>query len=184
PRTQVYEAERERDGRRVVAKVFELGDESVEARVAHEFRLLQDLDVAGVVKAIDVERAGRQIVLILESVPGHNLAQLAGGQAMAVDEFLPRAISMAEVLGRIHGRRVIHRDIKPSNILVEDGSDRVVFADFGISVLFEDERWYVGDAELLEGTLPYISPEQTGRTKREVDFRSDLYSLGATFYEL
>ncbi len=64
-RTRVYEAERDRDHKRVVAKVFELGDESVEARVEHEFRLLQELELEGVVQALGLERAGRQIVLLL-----------------------------------------------------------------------------------------------------------------------
>ena len=183
-RTRVYEAERDRDHKRVVAKVFELGDESVEARVEHEFRLLQELELEGVVQALGLERAGRQIVLLLEYVHGHNLSEEADGAPMGVARFLPRALSMAEILTRIHARRVIHRDIKPSNILIEAATDRIVFADFGISVLLENERQHIYDPDVLAGTLPYVSPEQTGRTKREVDFRSDLYSLGVTFYEL
>ena len=64
------------------------------------------------------------------------------------------------------------------------GTGEVVLADFGISVLLEDERAHINEPDVVEGTLPYIAPEQTGRTKRPVDFRSDLYSLGVTFYEL
>ena len=88
------------------------------------------------------------------------------------------------MLARVHARRVIHRDIKPTNILIEPDTGRVYLADFGISVLLESERRHIYDPDVLEGTLPYISPEQTGRTGRAVDFRSDLYSLGVTFYEL
>ncbi len=183
-RAQVYAAERDSDHQWVIAKVFELGDESVEARVEHEFRLLQELELDGVVRALSVERAGRQIVLLLDYVPGHNLSQEAAGLPMSIARFLPHAQRMAEVLTRIHARRVIHRDIKPSNILIDDRTGQIVFADFGISVLLEDERRHIYDPDVLSGTLPYISPEQTGRTKREVDFRSDLYSLGVTFYEL
>jgi serine/threonine protein kinase len=51
-------------------------------------------------------------------------------------------------------------------------------------VLLEHERRHIYDSDVFVGTLPYISPEQTGRTSRAVDFRSDLYSLGVTFYEL
>ena len=183
-RTAVYEAERKRDGRRVLAKVFDVEDDAAEARVAHEFRLLQQLDIDGVVRALGVERAGRQVVLLLEYVPGRNLAQQAGGEPVTVDRFLPQAREMAAILARIHERRIIHRDIKPSNVLVERGTGKIVFADFGISVLLEDEQRRLHDPEVLQGTLPYVSPEQTGRTGREVDFRSDLYSLGVTFYEL
>jgi PAS domain S-box-containing protein len=183
-RTRVYRAERQHDRKSVVAKVFQLDDAGVEARVTHEFRLLQQLDVEGVVRALGIERAGNQLVLLLDYVDGCNLEQHAGGQPMGVAEFLPKALSLTATLARIHERRVIHRDIKPSNILVERTEGAVFLADFGISVLLENERQHLYDPEVLTGTLPYISPEQTGRTAREVDFRSDLYSLGVTFYEL
>ncbi|PRP99310.1 AAA family ATPase [Enhygromyxa salina] len=183
-RAHVYEAVRKRDDKRVVAKVFELGDDGVEARVEHEFRLLQQLDVVGVVRALGVERAGDRLVLLLDYVDGVNLAQFADGQPIDVDVFLPKALSLVATLGRVHERRIVHRDIKPSNVLVEAATGDVFLADFGISVLLESERQHLFDPEVIEGTLPYVSPEQTGRTTREVDFRSDLYSLGATFYEL
>ncbi|KIG15107.1 sensor histidine kinase [Enhygromyxa salina] len=175
---------RKRDNKRVVAKVFELGDDGVEARVEHEFRLLQQLDVEGVVRALGVERAGDRLVLLLDYVDGVNLAQFSDGKPIEVGAFLPKALSLVATLGRIHERRIVHRDIKPSNVLVEAGTGDVFLADFGISVLLESERQHLFDPEVIEGTLPYVSPEQTGRTTREVDFRSDLYSLGATFYEL
>ncbi|NVB39343.1 AAA family ATPase [Pseudenhygromyxa sp. WMMC2535] len=184
PRAQVYEAVRKRDDRPVVAKVFELRDGGVEARVEHEFRLLQQLDVEGVVQTLGIERAGDQLVLLLDYIAGSNLAQFTGGQPMTVDQFLPTALSLAATLARVHERRVVHRDIKPSNVLVESETGAVFLVDFGISVLLERERAHLYDPEVLAGTLPYVSPEQTGRTTHEVDFRSDLYSLGATFYEL
>jgi predicted ATPase/signal transduction histidine kinase/tRNA A-37 threonylcarbamoyl transferase component Bud32 len=179
----VYEATRKRDGRRVVAKIFELGDEGVEARVEHEFRLLQELDIDGVVRAVGLEHAGEQLVLLLDYVPGHNLAEQLAGQPMPVPAFLRAARRLCSILAQVHARRVVHRDIKPSNILVDERGE-LYLADFGISVLLESERRYLYDARMLTGTLPYISPEQTGRTSREVDYRSDLYSLGATFYEM
>ncbi|NVB42277.1 AAA family ATPase [Pseudenhygromyxa sp. WMMC2535] len=183
-RTRVYKAERVRDRRRVIAKVFEVEDESMEARVEHELRVLEALDVDGVVEALGVERAGRELVLLLDYVAGQDLAQLAGGQPLGVERFLSIASSLARILAEVHAKRIVHRDIKPSNVLIEHGSGRVVLADFGISVLLEQERRHADTPEVLLGTLPYISPEQTGRLRREVDFRSDLYSLGVTFYEL
>jgi len=181
---RIYEAERDEDHHRVLAKVFEIDDAAAEARVLHEFGLLRELDIEGVVRPIAVERSGREMVLLLDYVPGRNLAQVAGGQPLSVARFLPWALRMAEILAAIHAQRIVHRDVKPSNILVEAGSERIVFADFGISVLLEGERRRLHDPDVLHGTLPYISPEQTGRTRREVDFRSDLYGLGVTFYEL
>ncbi|MFV8751476.1 protein kinase domain-containing protein [Nannocystaceae bacterium ST9] len=183
-RTRVYEAERDGDGRRVLAKVFRVDELGVEARVRHEFRLLQQLEVPRIVRALALERLGDELILLLEYVEGHNLAHYARGRPLALPDFLAKARSLVETLARVHARGIVHRDIKPSNILVEEHSGEVYLADFGISVLLEDQRRFIDEPEVLEGTLPYVSPEQTGRTRREVDFRSDLYSLGVTFYEL
>jgi predicted ATPase/signal transduction histidine kinase/tRNA A-37 threonylcarbamoyl transferase component Bud32 len=180
----VYEAVREADGQAVVAKVFDLEDDDSEARVEHEFELIEALDVEGVVKTLGLERVGEQLVLLLERVPGVDLGEYSQRRAIELEPFFSIAIQITEVLGRVHARRIIHRDVKPTNILIEPDSGRVSLADFGISVLLESERRRIYDRVVLEGTLPYVSPEQTGRTARAVDFRSDLYSLGVTFYEL
>ena len=179
----MYEARRESDGEVVIAKVFDVADPAIEARAEHEFQLLHRVDVEGAVRALALERAGDQLVLLLERVPGVNLEQYADGKPLALPEFLRIAIALARTLAQVHERGVLHRDIKPSNILIDDASRRVFLADFGLSMLVTDSRHF-SEPDVVEGTLPYISPEQTGRIKRQVDFRSDLYSLGATFYEL
>jgi PAS domain S-box-containing protein len=185
PSTRVFAAIREIDQREVVAKVYDLVDDrSLEARVEHEFRLIRDLEVDHVVRALALERAGTKIVVVLDYCAGVNLDELAGGKPLALDLFLNIALQLARVLADVHGQRVIHRDIKPTNILIDPATQVVSLADFGISVLLESERERINDPSVVAGTLPYVSPEQTGRTHREVDFRSDLYSLGVTFYEL
>ncbi|HVH99983.1 MAG TPA: AAA family ATPase, partial [Enhygromyxa sp.] len=182
--SSVYEAVREADGSAVVAKVFDLESNDVEPRVEHEFALIEALDVEGVVKALGLQRVGDQLILLLERVSGVDLAEYTHRRPLELERFFSIAIQIADVLGRVHARRIIHRDIKPTNILIEPDTGRVYLADFGISVLLESERRHIYDPAVLEGTLPYVSPEQTGRTGRAVDFRSDLYSLGVTFYEL
>ncbi|PRQ05982.1 AAA family ATPase [Enhygromyxa salina] len=182
--SRIYEAVRRSDRRPVIAKVFDLGGEDLEARVEHEFALLRGLDVEGVVRALELQRVGEQLVLLLDRSPGVNLAVHCGGRALPVANFMTIAVQLATILERIHECRIIHRDIKPTNILIDPATQGVQIADFGISVLLEGERRHIYDPAVLEGTLPYISPEQTGRTGRPVDFRSDLYSLGVTFYEL
>jgi predicted ATPase/signal transduction histidine kinase/tRNA A-37 threonylcarbamoyl transferase component Bud32 len=180
----VFEAVRERDGKMVIAKVFDIEDEADEDRVQHEFELIRSLDFDGVVRADELRRVGDQLILVLEPVPGVNLAEFAGGRALMLETFWPIATQLADILARTHAARVIHRDIKPTNILIHARTGRVHLVDFGISVLLENERRHIYNTDVFVGTLPYISPEQTGRTSRTVDFRSDLYSLGVTFYEL
>jgi serine/threonine protein kinase len=167
----VYLAIRESDQRKVVAKVYSIaGASGLEDRVKHEFELIRALDVPGVVRALELERRGTSLVLILDWFDGVSLEQHCRGRSLALDECLHIAHGLAEILATVHERRVIHRDIKPGNILVCPRSGEVVLADFGISVLLESERGQIHDPEMLEGTLPFLSPEQTGRTGRSVDF--------------
>jgi serine/threonine protein kinase len=181
----VYLAVRESDQRKVVAKVYSIvGASDLEDRVKHEFELIRALDLRGVVRALELERRGTTLVLLLDWFDGVSLEQHCRGRALGLDECLRLAHDLAEILATVHERRVIHRDIKPANILIAPHSGEVVLADFGISVLLESERGRIHDPDVLEGTLPFLSPEQTGRTGRGVDFRSDLYSLGVTIYEL
>ncbi|WP_045739919.1 diguanylate cyclase [Actinoplanes rectilineatus] len=91
--------------------------------------------------------------------------------------------ALAEVLAGVHRLGVVHRDVSPANILV--GPDRrPTLIDFELAVLPSQEREALDTDEGLAGTLPYLAPEQTGRTGRPVDHRADLYSLGAILYEL
>ena len=183
--SQVWAATRERDQLPVVVKAFQIdGSAELEARVRHEFELIVALDLPGVVRALSLERSGRQVVLVLEAYPGVNLSEYADGRALPVASFLAIAEQIVAILSEVHQRRVLHRDLKPTNVLIEPESGVVALADFGISVLLDSERGHIHDPSVIEGTLPYMAPEQTGRTEREVDFRSDLYSLGVTFYEL
>ncbi|EDN71617.1 serine/threonine kinase with two-component sensor domain [Beggiatoa sp. SS] len=99
--------------------------------------------------------------------------------------FLPLARQIAELsLGQIHAHNIIHKDINPANIVFNADNNQVKIIDFGISSRLPRETLTFKNPTQLEGTLVYISPEQTGRMNRAVDYRSDLYSLGVTFYEL
>ena len=97
---------------------------------------------------------------------------------------LELALKISRYLERIHDGGVIHKDVNPSNILWDPQSGEVEIIDFGISTRLRDEAQEIAQPENLEGTLAYISPEQTGRIRRSLDHRTDLYSLGVTLFEL
>ena len=84
----------------------------------------------------------------------------------------------------MHERGLIHKDIKPANILVDVASGGVWLTGFGIASRLPRERQALTPPEVIAGTLAYMAPEQTGRMNRSIDSRSDLYSLGVTFYEM
>ncbi|MCP4996169.1 MAG: AAA family ATPase, partial [Gammaproteobacteria bacterium] len=87
-------------------------------------------------------------------------------------------------LSYIHQHNVIHKDMNPGNILFNPETTQVQIIDFGISTELSREQHDVNVANHLEGTLAYISPEQTGRMNRDLDYRTDYYSLGVTLYEM
>ena len=94
------------------------------------------------------------------------------------------AVGLSSVIDRLHQRGIIHKDIKPANVLVNSVSGRCWLKGFGIASRLPRERQSAEIPELLSGTLAYMAPEQTGRMNRSIDSRSDLYSLGATLYQM
>ncbi|WNG53039.1 AAA family ATPase [Archangium minus] len=181
----LFQGVRESDGLPVIIKTpatAATGPRERE-RYRREFSILQRLrGVSGVVRPYAHEQVLERPVLLMEEVLGEPLSESVG-QPMEVLRFLELTIPLVSILAEIHRRGVIHKDIKPSNIVVEPtGKTRLV--DFGGASLQRVEHLEAAPAHLIEGTLAYMSPEQTGRMNRLVDYRTDLYSLGVTFYEL
>jgi serine/threonine protein kinase len=142
-----------------------------------------------VVKPYALEPYQRTLVIILEDFGASSLKQLmndrVGTHGIApLPEFLNIAIRTAEILGTIHAANVIHKDINPANIVFNPETGIIKIIDFGISTQLTRENPTLKNPNVLEGTLAYISPEQTGRMNRSLDYRTDFYSLGVTFYEL
>jgi predicted ATPase/signal transduction histidine kinase len=152
-------------------------------RYRREFAILRRLgDVRGITQAHACEQVQDRPVLLLEDVKGKPLSE-STGKPFEVLRALELTISVASTLEEIHRRGVVHKDIKPSNILLTpSGETRLI--DFGTASLQLVEHVDVTQAPVAEGTLAYMSPEQTGRMNRPVDYRTDLYSLGITLYEL
>ncbi|MCU0427115.1 MAG: AAA family ATPase [Candidatus Kapabacteria bacterium] len=94
------------------------------------------------------------------------------------------AIAMTREIEILHNQRMIHKDINPSNIIVSENDDKVFVIDYELSSKLDIKAHFLGNPERLEGTLAYLSPEQTGRMNRVVDYRCDLYALGVVLYEL
>jgi PAS domain S-box-containing protein len=152
-------------------------------RLAHEFRLKDELDGAWAAKPLELLRERSRIILVLEDPGGEPLSWLVGAP-MQVGRFLPLAMKIAAAMGRVHQRGLVHKDIKPSKILVNRTSGEVKLTGFGIASRRQRERQSPESPESIAGTLAYMAPEQTGRMNRSIESRSDLYSLGVTLYEM
>ncbi|XXX80375.1 AAA family ATPase [Sorangium sp. So ce134] len=183
----LYKGRRSADGVPIVAKVLksEYPEPREIAKLRHEFAILKQLALPGVVLAHALEKHHHGVALVLEDTGGRSLAQLIARQRLGLETVLRIGVSLADTLGAVHQRDVIHKDIKPHNILVRiDEPLSVKLADFGIATRLSQEIQRAQAPDALEGTLLYMAPEQTGRMNRVVDRRTDLYSLGATLYEL
>jgi predicted ATPase/signal transduction histidine kinase/GAF domain-containing protein/CheY-like chemotaxis protein len=152
-------------------------------RLEHEYMLRADLDAAWAARPIELSRHQNRPALLLEDPGGAILDRLLG-RPLGIPQFLRTGISLAWALRQAHGRGIIHKDIKPANILVNVASGSVWLTGFGIASRLPYERPNQQAPEMIAGTLAYMAPEQTGRMNRSIDSRSDLYSLGVTFYEM
>ncbi|MCT7997012.1 AAA family ATPase [Laspinema olomoucense] len=154
------------------------------ARYRTEYQITQSLNVPGVIKVYDLQKYQNTLVMFVEDFGGESLKHWLSERTFNLEEFLHLAIAIAEGLGQIHEANIIHKDINPSNIVFNPTTGQVKIIDFGISTQLTRENTTLKNPNILEGTLPYLSPQQTGRMNRCIDYRSDFYSLGVTFYEL
>ena len=155
-------------------------------RYKQEYEVIRSLNnnVDHIIRVYDLHRYNNSLVILLEDFGGQSLKLLLPQTQLTLEEFLTIAIKITEGLAVIHTNNIIHKDINPSNIIYNPQTNQLKIIDFGISTRLSREFLTVLPPHQLEGTLAYIAPEQTGRMNRGIDYRSDFYSLGVTFYEL
>jgi len=154
-------------------------------RLEHEYDLIREFSSPEVIRVHELEKYHHQLFLVLEDMPGgQTLKAYLNEKPLGIQIFIMIAINMVKALKALHDASIIHKDIKPTNILISAKDKKIKFIDFGIASRLPHERKEALNPTALEGTLAYISPEQTGRMNRLIDYRSDYYSLGATFYQM
>jgi predicted ATPase/GAF domain-containing protein len=180
--TLVWRAVRRSDGRRVVLKTSKrhLTTPAIVERYQREYELLHHARGPGILEALSLESMHGAPMLVLEDFGARSLAEHRLEQRLPLRTILVLATRLVEILADVHDRGIIHGDLNPSNILLDPDTDELKLADFGWSIRRDDPA----AKDRYGGTLAYMSPEHTGRLDREVDHRTDLYSLGVTLYEL
>jgi predicted ATPase/serine phosphatase RsbU (regulator of sigma subunit)/tRNA A-37 threonylcarbamoyl transferase component Bud32 len=158
-------------------------------RYKQEYEICGNLNLYGVVKAYSLKPYHQTLVIIFEDFNASSLERLmkqsvGKKEFLFLPEFLKIAIKITEILSSIHAAKIIHKDINPANIVFNSKTQQLKIIDFGISTVLTRENPTLKNPNVLEGTLAYMSPEQTGRMNRSLDYRTDFYSLGVTFYEL
>jgi PAS domain S-box-containing protein len=152
-------------------------------RLQQEYGLRGELDAAWAARPVALTRCNGWLTLALEDPGGQLLDGLLVGP-LEPSLFLRIAVRLANSVRRVHERGLIHKDIKPANILVDPRTGGAWITGFGLASRLLRERQGPDAPESIAGTLAYMAPEQTGRMNRSIDARSDLYSLGVTFYEM
>ncbi|MEO7580878.1 MAG: protein kinase, partial [Massilia sp.] len=152
-------------------------------RLEHEYALRDKLDPQWAVCPLALARRDGRPMLVLSDPGGEPLANRLGAPMPPV-RFLPIACALAAALAQLHQRGIVHKDITPANALVDLERGVARWMGFGIASVQPRERQPLALPQDVAGTLAYMAPEQTGRMNRSIDLRSDLYSLGATFYQM
>ena len=182
----VYRGFSEGDDQPVILKMLNTKDPSALGfeQYQHEFNVLRSLEGEGIVRAFDLITDKEKIVLIYEDIGAELLENLMGKVAFSMAERLAIAVGLTAALGQVHHAGFLHRSINPANILYHPETSRVQLINFEMATQLVSDQQYSDGSEISLKTMAYIAPEQTGKMNRPLDYRSDLYSLGATLYEL
>ncbi len=185
-RTRLWRGRRQRDGLLVLIKGAASSGQSAQelAEIRHEHEITQALEIDGVLRAEELVHCENGWALILENTGGLPLRKLMDAARLDLLGSLKIAVSLAGILKEVHQQGILHKMINPFNIFVDPASGTVKLTGFGLATRLPRENPNTLSPQLSGETLPYISPEQTGRMNRVLDYRSDFYSLGATLYEL
>ncbi|MGH1392916.1 MAG: ATP-binding protein, partial [Trichormus sp.] len=185
-KTRVYRAICQQSQQSVVIKLLtsEYPNFQELLQFRNQYTISKNLQISGIIQPLALEIYGHGYILVMPDTGAIALREYIKHNQLSLVEFLTIAIQLSQILDNLHQNRVIHKDIKPANILIHPHSKQIELIDFSIASLLPKESPEIKNPNVLEGTLAYISPEQTGRMNRAIDYRSDFYSLGVTFYEL
>lgn len=182
----LYRAVDSKTGESVILKTLNTETMSTKelAKLQNEYAALSKVKSEFVSEALDFVKIDESFFLVMKYYNGISLSEYIKKHPLEIKEFLFLAQAIIKGLIDIHNAGIIHKDLNPSNILYNAQTRKVTIVDFGISAEFSYEKPLMVDSSSSGGTLHYLSPEQTGRMNRAIDFRTDFYSLGITFYEM
>lgn len=182
----IYHLSNSEYGREVVLKVMkeDFNYYPHSSQLINEDKYLRGVKTKGVRCSLELIKDQQTPILVLEYFNGVSLKSWRKERNPSFIDCLRIAIQIAESLCEVHSKyNIIHRDISSHNILINEQMETSII-DFGLAINVDIKLSIKGMSDQLLGTLPYISPEQTGRVNHAVDYRSDLYSLGVVLYEL
>jgi PAS domain S-box-containing protein len=181
-----FEGIREADTQPVIIKTHFKDPEGQSDRILlqQEHELLKTLKGRGIPKAEAIEPYPSGTAIIFDFIDGQLLSDYINTQEIDTLTCLKIAISAISALNEIHWQSVIHKDIQPENLFINKHTLEVWVVDFRFASVLTKEKPESTNPATMEGSLSYMSPEQTGRMNREIDYRTDFYSLGVLLYQM
>lgn len=182
----LYKGKEEESGKSILIKMpnTEFPDKELDERMEQDFKIGKDLNHPSVSPYLSIDQSPSGRIVILENFEGIPLSNFLEKDTIPLNDFLAIASQMTNVVSSIHRASFIHKDLNPAVFLIQPETLEIQLIDVGLTTRIVQEKQQLVNLELLEGTLGYISPEQTGRMNRSIDYRTDLYSLGVIFYQL
>lgn len=175
-----------RSGPAVLLQMFseDLFDTRVMQEARYNLGMLQNIDSGQLIKIYDIIDENGRLTIVCEDYQGKPLSELLKKRKIKTEETLRITLGIVDALGILHDSAIIHASISPHTILVDPDTLSVKLMPFIGSRDFIWTNKLMQHPNIIERILPYISPEQTGKTGREVDARSDRYSLGIVLYQM
>ncbi|WP_339386742.1 AAA family ATPase [Calothrix rhizosoleniae] len=182
----IYAAIRTCDQQEVILKTIIDSPDTREniAQITNEYKIIKDLEIESICKYDCLQKIGNLYVLIRPYSPYISLINYLQYRKIGIIDFLNLSINIVNALGEIHQHEIIHNDIKLDNIIINESTQKIKIIDFGIAECPNKKIKSTSNPNVILGTPAYISPERTGRMNRPVDYRTDYYSLGVTFYQI
>ncbi|SDA69474.1 Predicted ATPase [Algoriphagus alkaliphilus] len=185
----LYLASRKKDGVQVVLKTLldQYPKKEHLSSLRREYQIITKLQGEGIIAANALVNFGNGKSAIEMERFGISLEEHSAafpGQILPLDQFFTLAIPLVKSLGKMHEKGIVHKDLVPRNILIDPHSADFRLIDFSASSELSREHQDVAFLNNIEGSLPYMAPEQTGRMNRDIDYRTDYYTLGISFFQL
>lgn len=149
----------------------------------NDYEISRHLQHEGILKSRELVKKPNSLVVVKDFFNGQTLSEFIQYQKPSVQQVLEISIKLTKIIRYLHENKIIHKDIHPDNILITPNGAKLCIANFGASTQLVQEKQELRINDYLKGTLTHISPEQTGRMNRSIDYRSDFYSLGVLLYQ-
>ena len=183
--SHLYRAQRLQEGAPTTLKLLNFGNTFPEqaTRFRREYEMLRALEIAGVVKPSKLLDEPGQMAMVVGDVSGESLEEILNHRRLDLPICLRLACQLIDILAGLHAGHIIHQDIRPVNFLIMMTPEaRICLLD--LSLTLPDRQLITPASNPPIEAWPYVSPEQTGRMNRPLDYRTDFYSLGITLYRM